>query len=179
MKLIFKFLYTLILFVCFATNLSGQSIEEKADSLLSLIEKTTIDTVKVKHYINLGAMYVYSEPNKASEFFHKGLAISTKTQFYYGLGKCYAALFNVHYVLSSHSDSLLVYVKLREALYEKTGNINDRVEAYWNHGIYYRYLENNDKAIKEYLKALELVQEHNLSKIFEAKLLGNIVSYFM
>ena len=165
-----------MLLACFSINLSSQSIQQKADSLLALIENTEIDTVKANHYISLGKMYLYNNPTEATQFLRKGLAISDKARFHKGLRVFYVNLFNVHDILGSHSDSLLVYIKAIEDLYEETGDIMYKIQVHWSRGVYYKKFGNSDKVIEEYLKALKLVRQHNSDKLKEAKLLCNIAN---
>ena len=73
MKTGFRYLYFLIVFICGTVNLTGQSIQEKADSIQLLIKNTAEDTAKSKHYVTLGALYVYNQPAKALSLLHKAL----------------------------------------------------------------------------------------------------------
>ena len=93
------------------------------DSIQLLIENATEDTTKSKHYVTLGALYVYNQPDKAVKLLHEALTFSKKINFEKSQACSYCYLFNVHDILDSHSDSLMVYINLLDALHQKTGKV--------------------------------------------------------
>ncbi len=163
-----------ILLLINTSLLFSQTINQKADSILLLIEKEVEDSVKAKHYIRLGGLFVYSEPEKSTKYLHQALAISRKIDFEKTLDFSYRLLFNVHDVLGSHSDSLMTYIKLLDELYQKTGKEEYELRVHWNTATYHRKFGKNDKVIEEYLKALALAKKINFPKTEQARLLGNI-----
>jgi signal transduction histidine kinase len=171
-------LYISILLVCCTIRLSSQSIQQKTDSIQLLIENASEDTIKSKHYVTLGALYVYNDPNKAVKLLHEALVFAKKINFEKSLAYSYRYLFNAHDILGSHSDSLMTYIELLDQLQKKMGKVEYEVRVHWNKAIYYRNFSKNDQVIEEYLKALELVREHHFPKSEEARLLGNIGTTF-
>lgn len=170
----YKNLLLLILMISLAHVVSAQSLDQQADSLMQLIENETIDTIKARHYVTLGALYVYSNPKKALGLIRESLAFSEKIGFDETIGLSYLYLFNVNDVLGSHVDTLKKYVQLLEQVANKTNDPSLKLKTYWSYAFYHGNFEEYDKSLEYFLKALELVRKHNLSKRQEAQLLGNI-----
>lgn len=169
-----KLYFFAIIALLTASRISAQSNEQKADSLRLLIETTTDDSAKVASYITLGAMYVYSDPDQAIQILHEALVFSKKTRHEAGIANCYSFLFNVHDVVASHTDSLLKYVQLLEESHKRNGINKFEIKLHWNYAIYYGKLEQLDKSIASYLKALELAREYDYYEFEQARILGNI-----
>ncbi len=169
----YRILFILLLTIL-STSIFAQSLEEKRDSLLSVIERAKEDTTKAKTYERLARLYLYTQPKESMNYAYRGLQLSKKTNFYKGLKECYGVLFNGHYFSGSHSDSLLMYIKLLENHVKPNNNPTDMNTVFWSYAIYYGRLNQTDKEIESYLKALDIIRKHGGTANEEAQLLCNV-----
>ncbi len=173
-----------IISIClFITPIFAQSVEQQADSIRQLIENADADTTKVQRLIDLASFYNYNHPSRTVQFAHQALALSQKIDYAYGIYDAYLYLFNGHYSLDTHSDSLLKYVQALEELATTQQDVNQTdllIGAYWNYALYYGIINQTDKEIEAYIKALEMVRKSNPNnkENKEAELLNNIASIF-
>ena len=169
----------LIVFVCMLPNLSyTQSIEQKKDSILNLINHETEDSNQIKLYGELAYLYRTIQPLEAIKYGQKALHISKKIGDNEAISKTYRGLFYSYYYQGASADSLLVYIKLLEE-HTKTKHRKEKKRwssVYWLYAIYYRNINQADKEIEAYIKALEITQKYENDIDKEAKLMNNIGS---
>ncbi len=169
-----KILCALLLSLLCIISLSAQSIEEQAKTFQQDIENNPNDSAKAGSYIQLGMLYVYSDPNKALKLLHEALAFNKKIKYHDAIVSTLGIIFNTHDVLGSHTDSLMTYINAIKELYDEVGDHRYGVKYHWNMAIYHQKFEENDKVIESYLKALDLVRTHDVLRIEEARLLGSV-----
>ena len=169
-----KSIYLLILTLLLTTQSFAQSIEQKTDSILQLIENETVDTAKVLLLYKLAGLYSGHDPEKNLELLHQTLSFSKKIKFDRLTTSTYLKISKLHRILASPSDSLLLYVQLLEKHAQSTGNFKYIIKAHANYGLYYKYLGQYDKSIASYIKALELSRKHNEPKEEQAVFISNI-----
>ncbi len=175
-----KFILLFILYFL-TSSIFAQSLEQQADSIKQLIENATSDTAKAQRLVDLSIFYNYSYPKLSVQYAHKALAFSREINYSHGIYKSHLFLLNGHYSLNTHSDTLLKYIQsLEEFAQTQKDNIDILIGIYWNYAMYYELLNQTDKEIDAYLKALEMVRQSNTKnkKNNEAELLNNIGSLF-
>ena len=94
-----------VLFLSLFTTAQNQ---QKVDSLLNIITKSKIDTVKASAYLKLGKLYEYTNPELLLENAKKGLLIFEKNKDYLGQSKALGQITS-YYNSVGKLDSAMIY----------------------------------------------------------------------
>nr|WP_299341924.1 tetratricopeptide repeat protein [Allomuricauda sp.] len=85
--------------ICSICSLQGQENQKKIDSILSIIAKTEIDTIKALSYLELSNLTMYNDGKKTLEYIEKADSIYKKSNNDNGVAKLYAQKANYYYRL--------------------------------------------------------------------------------
>lgn len=153
----------LTLFFLLVFGVSFSQNQKTIDSVSQVLNQSTIDTVKVNCYIQLGSEYKSNEPEKAKEFVDKSLSLSQKINYKKGIANSYHLLGMIHSNLSKN-DKAKEYYMFALKINKQLGDKKAMSSSYNNIGsIYYRE-GNYEKALKYYLISLEIDEELNEEK---------------
>ena len=150
--------FFILWFVLYLNAGFAQTIEQQTDSLLSLIQKESSDSIVAERYLDLSRLLWYSTPQTGIEYAHKGLQISQNLQDEFLLSNSYTTLFYAHYFFGSPLDTLLSYVKEREKFTNEVGR--DQLGLYWMKAMYYSKAAQGDKEVDYWIKTLKVAQQH-------------------
>lgn len=82
-----------------ATSLEAQQLEKQIDSILQVIEQTSIDSVKARNYLELSDLTMYNDQKKTLEYIDKANTLFKKSQNAKGVAKLFAQKANYFYRL--------------------------------------------------------------------------------
>lgn len=150
----FTFLFILLTEFSFSQN------QRIVDSVRSILNKQSPDTIAVNCFIQLGSEYKNNEPQKAMEFAKKALDLSQKLKFKQGIANSYHLLGMINSNLSNNDKAMESYL-LSLKINEELGNKKQMSTAYNNIGSLYYYQGNYEKALKYYLISLEIDESLN------------------
>lgn len=126
--------------ICFFASLHSQENQKKIDSILLIISKTDIDTVKAKSFLELSDLTMYNDQKKTQEFLEKAKSLYNKANNEKGIAKLYAQQANYYYRLgkidsaryylaNSVDKSLLLEDTLRAAVIRHNIGILDHYQG--------------------------------------------------
>ncbi len=164
-----------ILFYLFiSTNILAQSIEHQEDSILVLIQNEVSDSIKARHYLDLGLLTLYTQPLKSIQYSYQTLDISQQEKLHRITSNAYIQLFNTQLFYGSPSDTLIQTIQSLESHIKENGKEENMWSVHWIYALYYHNIQQLDKTIEAYINALEIVQKYFDSPNMEAGLLCNI-----
>lgn len=117
------------------------------DSLLSVIEKTTSDTVKIHNLYEVTWLYKDVNPSMALEYAHRGLALSEKNHYDKGISMILNGLGAAH-VEKGNFDSAMVYYEKRLDLVIRMRDSTGIASSKDNIAIIFAFRGNYDKALE-------------------------------
>jgi tetratricopeptide (TPR) repeat protein len=144
-KLLLVSILSLFLFASEIKNSFGQ--QQNVDSLISVLQITTVDTSKVKVLNKLSDAYTDTKPDKAIEYANQGLALSKRIDFKKGQSICLNALGLAYYQLGKF-DTALVYFENRYEIVSKIKDSLGIAGTFDNMGVIYIHYGKIEKAIE-------------------------------
>jgi serine phosphatase RsbU (regulator of sigma subunit)/Tfp pilus assembly protein PilF len=144
----------------------------KIDSLLSVAQKTTIDTAKANVFSSLALLYFKNgDFEKSQNYYEKALTLSQEINFKHGIADAYAVGGMLDDSKSNFDDAIEKYDKAIE-LYESLSDKKkisqveqDKANAFYSKG-------SNDKALKFYLQSLKLREQMGDSNAIASSYMG-------
>ncbi|GEM_PF-3691695 len=138
--------------------LSQGQKDRKHDSIVHLIDKTSNDSLKALHYLDLGDLYQYRQQDSALSYYREALNLAKEGGYTRLAGKClnYIA---VVYIYRSEYDQTIRYLRKSIALKEKAGDRGGMANGYNNLGVIHKNQGNFSKALEYYQKAAGIRQE--------------------
>jgi len=133
---------------------------QQVDSMLSVLERSEEDSLKVNTLLSLAAAHYGSDPNKAREYATQARDLASDIGFKSGEAYAYKSIGLAYYYQSEYFDATLNWrqsLEVFESMNDKRGvcNIQNNLGAvYYNRG-------DNNKAIEYYLSSLKLSEELN------------------
>jgi serine phosphatase RsbU (regulator of sigma subunit) len=125
------------------------------DSILNLLSKETVDTLRVKHYYKLCWEYLTINPLKAKEYGTRALELATKLDFKRGIAASLNNLGNIYFYSDDYTKAIEYYTKsyrMRIRIDDQKGmseNLN-------NIGVIYQSKGHYSKALEFFLRALKI-----------------------
>nr|WP_299172073.1 transcriptional regulator [uncultured Allomuricauda sp.] len=130
----------LLLGIFLFSNLNAQENQEKIDSILDVINETTIDTIKARNYLELSNLTMYNSQKATIGYIEKAAAIYKKSNNDKGVAKLYAQKANYyyrlgeidsarHYLVSSVDKSFFMGDTLRGAVIRHNIGILDHYQG--------------------------------------------------
>lgn len=126
--------------------LRGITQTEETDSLISLLNKSADDSVKVNLLRNIGVTYANQDPRKAIEYWKQGVALSYKLNYIKGLARNYINI-GTGYSYLSKIDSTIIYADSGIKYSKMIGDPDRLALVYLNKGDGYRNLGNFKSAL--------------------------------
>ena len=155
MKRLITFL--LLFFFVIGANLSFAQ-KKVLDSLLNLVQTTSVDTLKVLAMDELCFHYRYTDPIKALEFGKKSLDLARKINYHNGISRATSDLGTI-FSIRGEFDSSLYYYRESLKVREKIGDKKYIANALSNIGYVFDYNAIYDSALTYHLKALKIREE--------------------
>ncbi|QLG46399.1 tetratricopeptide repeat protein [Costertonia aggregata] len=134
--------YIILSFLClfFIQSIQAQELQEKIDSILKIINTTSVDTIKARRYLELSDLTMYNDQKRTLEYIEKANAIyrtspnkkgiaklfTQKANYFYRLGKIDSARINL---VSSVNTSLKTGDTLRAAIARHNVGILDNYQG--------------------------------------------------
>lgn len=126
------------------------------DSLITAFEKEKIDSSKVKIAMQIGNIYMASNPAKANEYFEKGITIALTQNNNINLGRLYILNGFCYRIKDNFDNALDNYLKAVK-FYEKNNNQKKLGSSYINVADVYSDLKQYNKAFEYYGKAENII----------------------
>lgn len=170
------FLYFLLIF-----SVASWSQNQKADSLVLVLQKTKNDIDKAQLLNAIADEYKSSDPKLMLQFGNQALQLATKIKFKAAEGTAYLNLGNANIIMGNYpvalqnfSNAQTVFEKELESNSDNTKELNNSLaRAYGSIGIVFSEQSSYAKALQYELKALKIYEaNHNLEKC--ARLYNNI-----
>jgi serine phosphatase RsbU (regulator of sigma subunit) len=163
--------FALALFILFFVGAKSATVEE----LLSRIDTTTNDTLKVKLLEQLCWKHLFSEPDVAQEYAHKGIKLAETIGYRAGLASIYSDLGILNDYHNNYAASIENYDKALQIDIED-GDEKGEARIYNNLGIFYKNRGELDVAIEYFIKSLTIKEKRDDKRgISSTKLgIGNI-----
>lgn len=130
------------------------------DSLLIQLKQTTVDTLKVKLYIELGNNLSYENPKQAILYYNQSIQLAKKEGNLNLLAKSYKAIGNFYYDKSDYKDALTNY-KFAQLNFEKALNEKETGKIFLSIGNVYLAQNIEGKAYEYFLRALKIAEKLN------------------
>ena len=171
----------LFLYALLFNAVSGVSQNQRADSLIVVLQKTRNDIDKAKLLNAIAEEYKSSDPKLMLQYANQALQLSTKIKFKIAEGNAYLNIGNANIItgnypvaLQNFSNAQTVFEKELESSSDNTKELkNSLARAYGSIGIVFSEQSSYAKALHYELKALKIYEEtKNLEKC--ARLYNNI-----
>ena len=148
---------------------------QNADELISRLDTTSNDTLRVKLYENICWAYLFSDPNIAQQYADTGIALARQIKYKKGLASIYSNLGILNDYHNHYSEALENYDKALRIDIEE-GDEKGASRIYNNLGIFYKNRGELDVAITYFIKSLNIKEKTGDQKgISSTKLgIGNI-----
>ncbi|RAI94857.1 tetratricopeptide repeat-containing sensor histidine kinase [Algoriphagus yeomjeoni] len=150
--------YFFIILFYFSLVNESEAQTSRVDSLVVAIGESKEDSLKVKHYLDLGLELLGTEITDAIDYFEKAIQLSTEIKYNKGLadgfnskGRAYAQLGSFQEAILAFQEALKVYRELQN----KTGEAN----ILSNLGSIYYMLGNNTKALELHFESLKISEQ--------------------
>jgi signal transduction histidine kinase/Tfp pilus assembly protein PilF len=156
MRIIFVHCYALF----FLVHLAAYSKNDPTDSLLLLVEKAPLDTIKVNLYNKLSAFHAPKDIEKSKFYGNKALEIAKPIQYYQGVADAY---FYMARSQSVHNNPTQAIVYFENALnfYKKSGDENRIASTYNNIGIVYKNRSEYQLAYEHFNYSLDYAKKYD------------------
>ncbi len=154
----------------FINSIVNAQNKQKVDSILSIINKTQVDTLKAANYLDLVNLTLYNNPEDAKAYIEKSLALYQKTKHSKGLAKCYKKKATYFYVIS-YKDSVRYYLNKSIDAYLQLRDTVEAARVRYNIGIL-------DLTEGNYKKCLDIM-DTNISIFEKAKKSVDLGSAYM
>lgn len=173
-----KKIIILIYLLFFGVNsFSQKSQEQKIDSLKTVINHATVDTIKIKALSDLSALLYYSDSQKSLYYSNSAYALSKKADYKKGIALSYNN-FGVYYRIRADFPKALDYNYKSLHLFEILNDKSGIAKANNGLGTIYVEFKNYKQALTCYKKALKESQEINDRKSI-ATYLNNIGDVYL
>lgn len=147
---------TIFLF-CISFVVGAFAQKAKLDSLISLYEKATVDSIRATKMSIIGREMVYSQPEKAFIWLHRSLALAKKSKGVIAASNAYITLADYHY-FTGNIDSSYSYTRLAIAHNKKYADKEGLAVAYCSLARYYGDRNEYLKSVTKYKEALSLFE---------------------
>lgn len=174
MKKIIILIYLLFIGI---NSFSQKSQEQKIDSIKTVINQATVDTIKIKALSDLSALLYYSDSQKSLYYSKSAYALSKKANYEKGIALSYNN-FGVYYRIRADFPKALDYNYKSLHLFEILNDKNGIAKANNGLGTIYVEFKNYKQALTCYKKALKESQEINDRKSI-ATYLNNIGDVYL
>lgn len=174
MKKIIILIYLLFIGI---NSFSQKSQDQKIDSLKTVINHATVDTIKIKALSDLSALLYYSDSQKSLYYSNSAYALSKKANYKKGMALSYNN-FGVYYRIRADFPKALDYNYKSLHLFEILNDKNGIAKANNGLGTIYVEFKNYKQALTCYKKALKESQEINDRKSI-ATYLNNIGDVYL
>jgi serine phosphatase RsbU (regulator of sigma subunit)/Tfp pilus assembly protein PilF len=149
-------LLAVMLALCSFSSLRAQKSE--MDSLLTVVETTVIDSVKIDALLLISTKLVFNDPDSATHFIDRAFELSSEIEYEKGIAKCYN-----NYGLASLfvGDNLnaLKYFQKSEKSYTALDDKRGMALSMHNIALIYNKLGELEKSIEQYTRAYNLARE--------------------
>ena len=166
----FERIFLIIILIILTKTLYAQS--SKIDSLQLVLKKTTHDSTKSDIYDELSKFYFeedldtslyYSNQNeyysaRSKDAFRKGRALHTK---------------GIYYDYANQLDSCLYFLSQADTIFTQVNRLDRRAAVIGDIGLAHYLRGNNELALRNFLKSLDIMKQHSLPKD-QAKMMNNI-----
>jgi len=156
-KLLFLFL-AFLLFILLPVYINAQT--NPVDSILTEIEKATIDTSKVKLLNEVSGMLRGRDNEKAMQYSLQAIEISEKSDFIIGRANANKTL-GIIYFMTGEFDKAYEATNKSKDDYESIGDNKGVAACYVNLGIFRKSLGEIKKSTENYKNALSIYEEIN------------------
>ncbi len=146
----------ILLFIFYVGSVFSQN--SHIDSLLSVLEKTKIDTSKVLLLNEIADFIKISNNEKALEYAKQAINIGKKSDFKRGLAIVYKTT-GIIYFFRGDIDNAFENFDLSLNIYQDIGDLNGAAGSYINKGIIYKNIRKTGKAHESFKKALKIYHE--------------------
>jgi serine phosphatase RsbU (regulator of sigma subunit) len=150
----------LFLFFILSLSIVGYSQQNYIDSLNNIINKTNIDTVKIKALKEIALNLYRKSPAEAEKYCKQCIELSESAEYIDGLIRCNNVLGIINIIKTDYASALENFdVSLQKAL-----EVNDLLSvfrAYNNIGSVYVNLNDYPKAVEYYTLALKIAEKLN------------------
>jgi len=133
------------------------------DSLVHIMESTTVDSIKVKLLIQLANLNELSDLKKSFEFVNEAIEIAKKNNLQNELLEAYKAAGKICFDLGLMEDAAIYFNHCLELIYKK-GNTLEMAKANLNVGAIWLFMENYEKAEAYHLKSLQLLKDYSKAR---------------
>lgn len=134
--------------------------QAKTDSLLRVLNTSTIDTVKASVLNQLVGSYIKSKPDSSLFYASKALTFSTQIKWQPGIAGAYYSLSTAHRVLGT-LDSALFFQEKSLEVYRQLNDSLNIARMLITTGLIYNTKGNYDVALDYYYKGLSLAEKLN------------------
>jgi signal transduction histidine kinase len=143
-----------VLFVAMViiTSLSTKSQNKEVDSLLKVLDATTIDSNKLNTLMQIGNLYMFNNASKGIEYFEKGITLASSLNEKEKLARLYILNGFCYRIKADFDKSLENYLNATR-IYEKEDKRNKLGSAYISVADVYSDIKNIKKASEYYDKA--------------------------
>lgn len=165
--------FLLVFFFGYGAHAQGS----KVDSLVSSLEKTKDDSIKVSNYLDLGLEYLGSDISVALKYFDEAIELSKELNFKSGLAKTYNAKGRAYAQQGDFQESILSFqeaLKYFREINDKTGEAN----ILSNLGSIYYMSGNSTKALELHFESLK-ISEHLNNRLRIGTSLNNIGTVYL
>ena len=156
-KLQIKYLVAAFCFCLVGNTSYGQKPKKIADSLLTVLKTTTVDTGRINLLTKIAAEYTNDAPDKTIKYAAEALILSEKIKFDFGTMNANSLLGLAYYYRSDYNKALEYQNKARD-IAKRLGNKLKEAAALNNIGLVYDDKSDYDKALDFYFQALKLVE---------------------
>jgi|GEM_PF-5717242 len=145
-----------ILFLFYFTSIVFSIAQNSAiDSILSLAEKSTNDTVRIVSYRKVAKLYESVDRTKSFEYIKKALLLAELLRYNNEQGKCLNFLGDLYWFSGDFAASSDNYFKALK-VYQESKNESGIADCYRNIGWIYQGQKNYNLTVEYYLKSLEI-----------------------
>jgi len=149
--------FFLIPFPVFFIFLTVSAQDNRADSLIKVINAAGEDTVAVDALISLGEI-TYDDPDKQFLYYDQALNLSLKLDYRRGEGNSLSSL-GLYYTQQSDFEKAVKYLNQASEIYKELGLKDMEVAALGNTGNIYCYQGDFEKGLQCFLDALDVMYE--------------------
>lgn len=104
-------------------------------------------------------------------YLYHGIDLARRLGTSYGVSGCYSQL-TTSYQNTSQTDSAAKYFSLLKALAGNRNNVDDQINYYMTAGLYYKNMSQFDEAIRNMIKALDMMDKTKHASAFAGQLLN-------
>ena len=144
------------LLLCITSLVRAQ--ESEMDSLLSVVETTEIDSVKIDALLLISTKLVFNSPDSATHFIDRAYELSQQASYEKGIAKSLNN-YGLKNLISGDNLEALEYFQEAEKAYTALNNKHGMALCMHNIAIIYHELQEPEKAIEQYSRAYKLARQ--------------------